>query len=259
MTTPFTPKPRVAFFDFTSCEGCQLTVLDTLETHPELLDVIEIVEFREAMTGGADQYDVAFIEGSCTRASDEARLRHIRDRAGLVVALGSCAQLGGINAIKNAMPSEEVGRAVYGEQAEWFETYSARPIHAVIPVDCAVPGCPISEEEFLRMVGLLLQGRLPELLDYPVCIECRLRESACVYHLGRTCLGPITRAGCNAICPARGYKCVGCRGLTSNANLTSLREVMHEHGLSDREVDDSLGMFLTWSLSQRNSEGPRHD
>lgn len=251
-------RPRVAFFDFTGCEGCQLTVIDSLETHPELLEVVDIVEFREALTGTADSYDVAFIEGSCTRASDEPRLRSIRERSRFVVALGSCAHIGGINALKNSRPNEEVRREVYGDAFSHFDTYPARPIHAVVPVDCAIPGCPINPTEFLTIVGFLLQGRLPDLVDYPVCIECRLRESACVYQLGRTCLGPITRAGCHAICPSRGYQCVGCRGLTSNANLESLQEVMKEHGLSSREVDDSLSMFLAWPLSQRRSENPNH-
>lgn len=244
-------KPKVAFFDFTSCEGCQLTVLDSLQTNPELLDVVDIVEFREAMTGHADQYDIAFIEGSCTRRSDETRLASIRSRAAVVVALGSCAHIGGINAIRNKMPLEEVRNVVYGTEAHHFDTYPARPIGAVIAVDYAIPGCPINPEEFLGIVTVLLQGRSPELPDYPVCIECKLRETVCVYHLGRACLGPVTRAGCQAICPSRGYECVGCRGLISNPNLESLSQVMAEHGLSESAAKNKLEMFLSWELENR--------
>jgi coenzyme F420-reducing hydrogenase gamma subunit len=258
MTEPQGNKPRVAFFDFTCCEGCQLTVVDSLEDHPELLSVIDIVEFREAVTGTADSYDIAFIEGSCTRESDESRLHKIRKHARFVVALGSCAHLGGINAIKNRMSIEQVRLVVYGEHAKHFETYATRPISAIIPVDCTIAGCPINAEEFLRIVTFLMQGRLPDLIDYPVCIECKLGETVCVYTQGRTCLGPITRAGCGAICPANGYKCVGCRGLTSNANIASLRQVMAEHGLSDGDIENSLSMFLTWQLDQGHAEELKH-
>jgi coenzyme F420-reducing hydrogenase gamma subunit len=253
------PKPKIAFFDFTSCEGCQLTVLDSLQTNPELLEVVDIVEFREAMTGHADRYDIAFIEGSCTRASDEERLSSIRARAKVVVALGACAHIAGINAIRNNMPLPEVRKIVYGDEAQRFETYEARPISAVIPVDFTVPGCPINPDEFLRIVVILLQGRGPELPDYPVCIECKVRETVCVYQKGRTCLGPITRAGCQAICPSQGYECVGCRGLISNPNLDSLAQVMVEHGLSAEDMKSRMSMFLTWQMQQRSSKEIRHE
>jgi coenzyme F420-reducing hydrogenase gamma subunit len=121
-------RPKVAFFDFTSCEGCQLTVIDALQTHPELLDVVDIVEFREAMSEKSDSYDIAFIEGSCSRSSDEDRLRDIRQRAGIVVALGACAHLGGVNAIRNRQNLEEVRQYVYGGYADWFDAYEARAI-----------------------------------------------------------------------------------------------------------------------------------
>lgn len=258
MTDAQNKRPRVAFFDFTSCEGCQLTVVDCLETHPELLEVLDIVEFREAISDSSDTYDVAFVEGSCTRSSDEERLQKIRARATFVVALGACAHIGGINAIKNRMQPDAVRLAVYGNDAKLFDTYAARPISAIVPIDCTIPGCPIDATEFLRIVTFLMQGRIPDLIDYPVCIECKLAETACVYTMGRTCLGPITRAGCGAICPRMGYQCVGCRGLTSNANIASLRQVMAEHGLTASEIENSLSMFLTWQLTERPLEEQHH-
>src|SRR5512139_2296396 len=107
-----TNKPKVAFFDFTCCEGCQLTVVDSLQTHPELLNAVEIVQFREAMTEKGEDYAVAFIEGSCSRQSDEARLKKIREQAAVVVALGTCAHLGGVNALKNRWAIENVQKYV---------------------------------------------------------------------------------------------------------------------------------------------------
>ena len=248
------PKVKVAFFDFTSCEGCQLTVLDSLQTHPELLDVVEIVEFREAMTGYAESYDIAFIEGSCTRPSDEKRLASIRARASLVGTLGACAHIGGINAIRNNMGVEAAKKIVYGDAGGGFESYAVRPIGEVIKVDFVIPGCPIVPDEFLKVVTLLLQGRTPELPDYAVCIECKVRETPCAYSRGGACLGPITRAGCQAACPAGGYECVGCRGLITNPNLESMYQIMTEHGLSSESIQTRLGMFLTWEMQKRREK-----
>ena len=237
--------PRVAFFDFTSCEGCQLTVLDALQTHPEILSVIDIVEFREATSARSDDYQIAFIEGSCTRPSDEARLKKIRETATYVIALGACAHLGGINAIRNRMPLQDVREYVYGDKAEWYDTYPARAIDKVIQVDAVIPGCPIDRDEFVRIVTVLLQGRQPKLPDYPMCIECKLHENVCVFQRGQVCLGPITMAGCNAVCPEYGYGCEGCRGLVSSPNMESFAEVLAEHGLSQEEVNEKLSLFLT--------------
>ncbi len=239
------PKPTVAFFEFTSCEGCQLTVVDSLQDHPELLDAIDIVQFREAMSEKSDSYQIAFIEGSCTRPSDEAKIRAIREKAAIVVALGACAHLGGINAIRNRSDMQEVREYVYGDKANWFPTYEPRPISAIIKVDAVLPGCPIDRNELVKAVTHLLQGRMPQIPDQPMCIECKLKENVCVYTQGKVCLGPITLAGCDAICPTYGDGCEGCRGTISNPNFQSLREVMLEHGVSEEEIESRLTMFMT--------------
>jgi coenzyme F420-reducing hydrogenase gamma subunit len=248
-------KPKVAFFEFTSCEGCQLTVVDSLQTSPELLEAVEIVRFREAMSEKGDDYVVAFVEGACSRPGDEPALKGIREKAQIVVALGACAHLGGINTIRNRADLAEVRRYVYGEQAEWFDTYPARPISAVIPVDAFVPGCPIDRHEFVGAVKAVLQGRAPQIPDYPLCVECKLKENVCVYLRGRTCLGPIVRAGCDAICPTYGDGCEGCRGLTSNPNVESLKQVLAEHHLSPEETLAKLTLFLTYQTMEMEAAG----
>jgi coenzyme F420-reducing hydrogenase gamma subunit len=253
-----TMKPKVAFFDFTSCEGCQLTVIDALQTNPELLDVVDIVEFREAMSERSDSYDIAFVEGSCSRASDEERLQDIRNRAGIVVALGACAHLGGVNAIRNKQNLEDVRHYVYGGYADCFDAYEARAIADVIEVDTVIPGCPIDRYEFLYVVKALTQGRSPEPPDYPVCIECKLDENVCVYQRGQVCLGPITRAGCKAVCPAYGMSCDGCRGLIPFPKIESLRQVMAEHGLDPREIDSKLTLFMTNQAMELTREENAH-
>lgn len=243
-------KPKIAFFEFTSCEGCQLTVIDTLQIHPELLDAVEIVQFREAMSEKGTDYQIAFVEGSCTRPGDEAQLKEIRETADVVVALGACAHLGGVNSIRNRSDLSNVREYVYGEKAEWFDTYPARPIEAVIKVDAAIPGCPIDRDEFAMAVSHLLQGRMPNIPDYPVCIECKLSENVCMYLRGKTCLGPITLAGCNAICPAYGDGCEGCRGLIDKPNLESIKQVLREHGMTEEDIDAKMSMFLTYQIMQ---------
>ncbi len=244
-------KPKIAFFEFTSCEGCQLTVVDSLQDHPELLDVVEIVQFREAMSEKGEDYAIAFIEGSCTRPSDEARIREIRERATYVVTLGACAHLGGINAIRNRQELESVREYVYGEKKDWFDTYPARPIGAVVKVDAEIPGCPIDKKEFVTAVTHLLQGRMPYIPDYPLCIECKLKENVCMFLRGKTCLGPITRAGCDAICPTYGDGCEGCRGLVPHGNVASLKNALRERGMTEDQIDAKMTMFLTYQQMEK--------
>ncbi len=243
-------KPKVAFFDFASCEGCQLTVVDALQTHLDLLDAVEIVQFREAMTEKGEDYQIAFVEGSCTRKSDEERLHRIRKQAQIVVALGACAHTGGVNALKNLHPLEDVRRWVYGDKADWYETYPARPIDAVIEVDAFIPGCPIDREEFIRVVKALLLGKKPSIPDYPLCVECKLKENVCLFQVGKFCLGPITRAGCGAICPTYGDGCEGCRGLIPNPNENAMKDVLAEAGLTVEEIMARFTMFNTYPLQE---------
>jgi coenzyme F420-reducing hydrogenase gamma subunit len=243
-------KPKIAFFDFTCCEGCQLTVVDALQTYPELLGVVEIVQFREAMTEKGEDYLVAFIEGSCTRLSDEERLKKIRQQAAIVVALGTCADLGGVNSLKYLHPLEDVRHYVYGNNADWYDTYDVRPISAVIPVDFAIPGCPIDRDEFILCVKALLLGKKPPIPDYPVCVECKLKENVCLFKKDKVCMGPVTKAGCKAICPSYGQPCEACRGFISNPNDASMREVLAQHNLSPEEIMSMYTMFTGYQARQ---------
>ncbi len=244
-------KPKIAFFDFTCCEGCQLTVVDSLQTYPELLDAVEIVQFREAMTEKGEDYQIAFIEGSCSRQSDEERLKKIRQQAAVVVALGACAHLSGVNALKSLHPLDEVRQYVYGDRASWYDTYDVRPIETVIPINFFIPGCPIDRDEFINFVKALLLGKKPAIPDYPVCVECKLKENVCLFTRGKVCLGPVTRAGCKAICPTYGQSCEACRGFISNPNDSSMRNVLSEHGLTVDDITSMYTMFTTYQVRQK--------
>ena len=239
-------KPKVAFFDFTSCEGCQLSILNLETELLDLLEIIDIVEFREAMSEKSPVFDIAVIEGSYSRDSDLKRLKKIRETASVVVALGACAHIGGINALRNSQNREDLMKKVYPDNPFLYETNEkALPISGAIKVDAFVPGCPVNVKEFVRVVKNLVLGKAPGLPTYPVCVECKLNENVCVYELGKTCLGPVVRAGCNAVCTSSGGVCIGCRGLIPNPNINSQKDIMEKYGLDMKRIIDSVNMFMT--------------
>lgn len=247
-------RPKIAFFDFTGCEGCQLTVLDSLQKHPELLNVVEIVQFREAMSERDDNYQVAFVEGSLSRVEDEDRLLAIRRNASLVYALGACAHLGGVNSQRNWMPVRKVSQIVYGEFGKIYPSVDARPISSLIEIDGSIPGCPIDGSEFIQIVTTLLQGRTPKLPEYPVCVECKLNQNNCLLANGIACLGPITRGGCKAICTTFGAGCDGCRGLINQPNLHGLEFAFAEHGLSASDMREKRKIFQSYQMLVEESD-----
>ena len=236
-------KPRISFHDFTSCEGCQLQVLNCEDELLGILGAVDIVQFREAIDDRSDEYDIAFVEGAFTRESDRARLEHIRTCAKIVVALGACACTGGLNVLKNYRGIPESMKKVYGERAAWYETSPALPIDSVIRVDYKVHGCPIPKQEFLEVVKSLLAGRKPQIPDYPVCVECKLKENVCLFHKGQYCMGVVARAGCGAWCPSYGGRCYACRGLISEPNANAAKDVLDEFGLTLAQVMDELRLF----------------
>jgi len=236
-------KPRVAVFDFTCCEGCELQILNCGEELSDLLSALDIVEFREAMSESADYYDIAFIDGSCSRRSEISALRDIRKRAKMVIPIGACACLGGVNCLKNYYPMDEVLRSEYGKNAEYFDTISARPISAVIPVEFYIPGCPIVKKEFIRVVREILSGQIPYQFNDPVCAECKTAGNVCVFDKGITCLGPLTRGGCEATCVTGGATCWGCRGLVDKPNINAEKLILEQAGLSEDDVIKKFDLF----------------
>lgn len=233
-------KPKLGFFDFTGCEGCQLEVLNFENELVELLNHVDIVNFREAMQEKGQDYEIAFIDGAISTEADISRIKEIRNKTKILVAMGACACLGGVNCLKNFRPMEENLKIVYGECAGYYNTIPARPINAVVPVDYYLPGCPMNRHEFIKIAKALLLGKKFELPNYPVCVECKLAENVCVFEKGGFCLGPVTRAGCNAICVTTGRRCWSCRGLVDDPNTNSEKEILQKYGLT---VDDILKQF----------------
>ncbi|MBI5827017.1 MAG: NADH:ubiquinone oxidoreductase [Deltaproteobacteria bacterium] len=236
-------RPKAAFFSFTSCEGCQLAILSCEEALPEILKRIEVVNFREAMSERSDDYKIAFIEGSVSTEEEIARVTKIRERADFVVALGACATTGGLNCLKNRFPMDDVKRIVYGKDAGQIETVPARPIDSVIKVDYRLHGCPISGKEFLAFFADLVMGRSPRTPNYPVCVDCKMAGNICVFEKGMYCVGPVTRAGCDAICVTYGSVCWGCRGYVDDPNVNAHRETLKRYGLTAKGVAQKLDLY----------------
>ena len=234
-------RPRVAFFSFGSCEGCQLQVLSVEDVLPELLSVVEVVNFREAMDDRGDDYDIAFVEGSLVKPDDVAELQQIRARAKILVAIGACACLGGVNAMRNRRPVTELAREVYdGRQDGVFAALpDASPLSSVVQVNYEIRGCPIDRIEFLEAVRSLIAGTVPYVPPFAVCVECTLRGTPCLLERGIPCLGSVARAGCNAVCPA----CEACRGFHEVPNFEALGEAFFRHGMTRTLAAEKLQLF----------------
>ena len=234
-------RPRVAVFDFTGCEGCELQLANKEETLVDFLSALHIAQFREVCSEQEQDYEIAFVEGAISRADEIERLLRIRQQAKILVALGSCACFGGVNRMKNAFDLNEANRAVYGERAQ--ETLPVRALEEIVPVDLAIPGCPVSKDEVERVVQHLVWDVPYRPPAYPVCLECKQRFTVCVFEQGQLCLGPITRAGCDAPCPSGGLGCWGCRGPAEDPNVGEFMDIARRQGFSDREVEERLAMF----------------
>lgn len=234
-------RPKVGIFDFTSCEGCELQLVNHEESLADFLACVEIVNFREASSARDDTYDIALVEGSISRADEVERLKAIRARAKTLVAFGSCACFGGVNRLKNSCDLAAANREVYGAHPK--DTLPVRAVKEVVPVDLEIPGCPVNKPEVERIVQHLMMDLPFQLPVYPVCVECKQRFTTCMYERGELCLGAISRAGCDAPCPAGGLGCWGCRGPALDANVDAFRAMVRERGFSERELEERMSFF----------------
>ncbi|MFC2075538.1 NADH:ubiquinone oxidoreductase [candidate division KSB1 bacterium] len=234
-------KPRIAVFDFTCCEGCELQLTNKEETLVPFLNALEVVEFREASSARGGDYDIALIEGSISRADEVDRLKAIRAKAKVVVAFGTCACFGGVNRLKNNCDLDKANREVYGDLKK--ETLNVSPIKDIVPVDLSIPGCPVNKAEVERIVQHLVWDIPFAFPVYPVCVECKQRYTNCMFDNGSLCLGPITRAGCDAPCPAGGLGCFGCRGPADDPNYEEFLSIARERGFTETWVRDHLNFF----------------
>jgi len=231
-------RPKVAVFKFASCDGCQLSLLDCEDELLAVCDAVEIAYFPEASRVYAKgPYDVALVEGSITTPHDAERIRKVRESAKLLVTIGACATAGGIQALRNFQHVQEFMAAVYAkpEYIETLETSTAIADH--VKVDFELRGCPINKYQLVEVIVALLHGRKPNVPTYSVCMECKRRGTVCVLVAhGQPCLGPVTHAGCGAICPSFDRPCYGCYGPKETVNTESLSRRLRDLGVGSTDL-----------------------
>jgi len=249
--------PRLAVWKFASCDGCQLTLLDCEDELLTLAEQVQIAAFAEASSavmGGP--YDVSLVEGSITTPADERRIREIREQSGVLVTIGACATAGGIQALRNFGDVAEFASVVYA-RPDYIQTLAtSTPASAHVAVDYELRGCPIDRGQLLDTLAALLVGRKPRLPAATVCTECKRAGVSCVSVTeGLACLGPVTHAGCGALCPRHHRGCYGCFGPTATPNMPAMIPLLRRDGMSSGDVDRVFGTFNVTQFHAARDDG----
>jgi coenzyme F420-reducing hydrogenase gamma subunit len=253
-------KPKLAVFKFASCDGCQLSLLDAEDELLAVAENIDIAYFLEARTQeSAGPYDVGFVEGSVTTAHDAERIKQIRQQCKYLVTIGACATAGGIQALRNWGDVDEFLQVVYA-RPEYIQTLkTSTPISDHVLVDFELRGCPINTKQLVELVSALLWGRRPKLPRHSVCFECKRRGTVCVaVAQGIACLGPVTQAGCGAICPSYDRECYGCYGPKEKPNLISLTRYYEGRGADSGHLLRLTRNFNGYAAEFREFGDPAH-
>jgi sulfhydrogenase subunit delta len=246
--SPRTPlgRPKLAVWKLASCDGCQLTLLDCEDELLALAGAVEIAHFAEAGLESVVEgpYDVSLVEGSVTTERDARRIAEIRAASKFLVCIGACATAGGIQALRNFRDVAEFTSVVYARPDYIATLATSTPVADHVKVDFELRGCPIDRRQLLELLTALLAGRKPQIPSHSVCYECKLRGTSCVMvSRGVPCLGPVTQAGCGAICPAFGRGCYGCFGPVPTPNLAALTAQLRQLGMTEAEVDRVFATF----------------
>lgn len=238
-------KPKLAVWKFASCDGCQLSLLDCEDELLAIAGAIEIANFAEASrTVIKGPYDLSLVEGSITTPHDAERIHGVRSASKRLVTIGACATAGGIQALRNFKDVKEFISIVYATPAYISTLDRSTPIAAHVVVDGELRGCPIGKPQLLEVISAFLNGRKPNTPAHSVCVECKLRGAVCVMVAhGTPCLGPVTHAGCGAICPAYDRGCYGCFGPQETPNTASLSQWWGRLGVKKRDLVRALRSF----------------
>lgn len=233
-----TGRPKLAVHKFASCDGCQLTLLACEDELLTLADKVVISHFLEASSYiGTGPFDIALVEGSITTPNDLERIQQVRSDTKILVTIGACATSGGIQALRNYADHEDYLRYVYAhpEYIESLATSTAIADH--VNVDFELRGCPIDKGQLLEVLNALINGRTPKTSRHSVCLECKRQGIVCVeIAQGIPCLGPVTQAGCGALCPGHNRGCFGCFGPCAQPNCESLTSMLLDGGTQGSEL-----------------------
>lgn len=229
---------RLAVFKFSSCDGCQLSLLDVEDELLRIAETVEVAYFLEARTRELEgPYDVGLVEGSITTPHDAERIVEIRRQCRTLVTIGACATAGGIQALRNWANVDDFISQVYATPAFIQTLKTSTPIAEHVKVDFELRGCPINKNQLVELIASAVLGRVPRVPKYSVCVECKRRGTVCVaVARGIACLGPVTQAGCGAICPSYHRECFGCYGPKEGPNLVSLTGHYNAHGADSAQL-----------------------
>jgi len=241
-------KPKIGIYGLTGCAGDQLNILNCEDELLKIFDIFEIKSFVMASREKDEsaRLDVAFVEGSVSSEKDLEELKKIREKSKSLVAIGHCAVFGGVQAMFLGREEWiERYKRVYGDKNEVTLTppLEPKPLSSYVKVDAVLPGCPIEKEPFLKLAGKLAHGVIPKNPDYPVCAECRWKENECLLLKGEICLGPLTSAGCGAICPSFNVGCIGCWGPVKEENWDSEGQLLVDKGYDIETVIKRFSIF----------------
>lgn len=244
------PKPRLGVFKLASCDGCQLTLLDLEDELLSIAGAIDIVHFPEASSDMNEHgpFDLTLVEGSVSTPEQLAEIQQIRACSRVLVTIGACATSGGVQALRNFADHEAFIRVVYATPAYISTLATSTPISAHVAVDFELRGCPISKRDLLELISAYLAGRRPDIANESVCMQCKRAGHVCVMVArGQPCLGPVTHAGCGALCPGYARGCYGCFGPKEHANTSSLAAQFLADGATRPEVKRSFRLITNWA------------
>jgi coenzyme F420-reducing hydrogenase gamma subunit len=242
-------KPRLGVFKFASCDGCQLSLLDCEDELLAVAGAVDVAYFFEATRRPLEgEFDLVLVEGSISLPEQLEQIKEVRKRSKFLITIGACATAGGIQSLRNWGRTAEFLQAVYA-RPEYIQTLdTSTPIADHVPVDFELRGCPINKHQLLEVISAFLAGRRPGIGNHAVCVDCKRAGIVCVMVArGTPCLGPVTHAGCGAICAAYDRGCYGCYGPAKGPNISAITGRFVELGLAKAEIDRMLHTFNAWS------------
>ncbi|MGB8364476.1 MAG: oxidoreductase [Rhizomicrobium sp.] len=254
-------RPRLAVWKFASCDGCQLSLLDCEDELLAVADAVEIANFPEASSTMIEgPYDLSLVEGSITTVHDAERIGEVRRQSKFLVTIGACATAGGIQALRNFADVKEFVAAVYASPQYIDTLETSTPISAHVQIDYELHGCPINKMQLIEVISAFLSGRKPSVASSSVCVECKQRGTTCVMVAqGTPCLGPVTHAGCGAICPSFNRGCYGCYGPMETPNTAALARQWKVLGATARDLHRIFRTFNAATEPFRNESDAHGD
>jgi coenzyme F420-reducing hydrogenase gamma subunit len=253
-------RPTLAVWKFASCDGCQLQLLNCEDELIPLSGEVDIAYFPEATRAVVEgPYDVSLVEGSITTPEDRERIHQVREVSGRLITIGACATTGGIQALRNFADVAEFRSVVYAHPEYVATLERSTGIAEHVRVDFELRGCPVDKTQLLEVLAAELQGRKPRIPTHSVCVECKARGNVCVtVAYGTPCLGPVTQAGCGALCPTFGRGCYGCFGPQDSPNTASMADVLAHRGLDEPQI---VRIYRTFNAAAEafRAESERHE